>query len=46
MDISQGLEGSGNRRSTEVSLYVETELARAAAQNGQEVLWLIYTVSS
>lgn len=45
MDVNQGLKGSGNSCGTEISLYVETELARAAAQNRQEVLGLTYIVS-
>lgn len=32
--------------STEMSLYVETEPARATAQNCQELLWLISVMSS
>lgn len=33
-------------RSTEMSLYVENEPARATAQNRQELLWLISIMSS
>lgn len=44
-DVNQGLKGSGYRFSTEISLYVETKLTRAAGQNRQGVLWPIYSMS-